>query len=837
MTFLKNIQSQKFYFITLLALSAFMTGCFDNVDASKAMKNLTQGPVSDITADQFLGATNAINKVTGIEVSWAAATGGVSSYRVYRLKGNTMELMTSVGSEITSVVDGSVTWGALYTYIVRAVDSKGIEDTNEKRVSSLSWGGLDSVVSESSTSIKVVFDNSSAAANEIRIYIQPASGGDKKLVAAVSPSEGQYTINELKPGYKYLVSAQAFVATLKKEDGNLVTWPIATNTQGFHDNGTDLAKWRNVISARAFGDSPGAPIHPVIPDKSPRKRVVELTFNSFNGLGPSQKYVVIRAPEGMPIDTNASESCTDTTARSCRPCGVLQGNAALFCRDTNVADSPARYRYTMAIVHSEAAEEWVEPLPADKIENFSVLVPIPPKNMVLVQRDAANYEMCAAQMNRFADPKNKNRCEYSGAGAVPFNSGIGKSALNLNRNYYDFGYNLFVDRYPMSCNWTTAAAGGKCGAGGTDGDCVMSGAYNTAPSNTLGVDGNVMWLLTPYTSYLTIGSSYCFVKSAGTWKTINNLQAVATNAKELLSSALTEDPLVGHPRKPVSMVVGSPATSMVACQAKVDPYYGAKRMSRLREWRVYSAFPTVPGEPYSMTYSQAASLNNGGKWNAVDGFRCQSGAGLTAEHSLTISPSLSSMLTSTTNEMTAYMNGSQLMGNIGFVAGSKSTSDCVSRYGAQDVINGYTPTSDVFLWNPTSQAMRGMASPLDSGNFDLLTDALGGNSGYLLDGNQFGLTGTAPYQYRSSYLVSAAFNFINLALGFPAFVTTSSQYLPRSSFTDNFGAAIILPYIAQAEAAVFPAVGPSRWYTRMLETSITSTYSLGGVYRCVLPAE
>lgn len=238
-----------------------------------------------------------------------------------------------------------------------------------------------------------------------------------------------------------------------------------------------------------------------------------------------------------------------------------------------------------------------------------------------------------------------------------------------------------------------------------------------------------------------------------------------------------------------------------------------------------------------MTYSQAVTLGAGGKWNAVDGFRCQNGYSLLAEHTLTISSSISSMLSTTANEMTAYKDGGQLMGNIGFVAGSVSTSDCVSRYGAQDVINGYMPVSDAFMWSPTSQIMRGIASPLDSGNLDLLTDALGGNSGYVLDGNQFALVGTAPSQYRSSALASTAFNFINLALGFPAFVTSSSQYLPRPSFTDHFGAATMLTYTHYAEGIIFPAVGPSRWYSRIMEPGLTYVYGLGGVYRCVLPAE
>jgi len=831
----------RFFFLGILIT---LVGCYDNVDTSKSKSSASLGPVSEITEEHFSGAANATNKVTGIEISWTAATANVQSYRLYRVKGSSLDLIASVGSEVTSLVDGSVTWGAIYSYVVKAVDSKGVEDPNVKRVSSLAWAGLASVVAETATSIKVTFDNSSAVANEIRIYIEPAIGGTRQLVASVSPSDGQYTINDLRPGYKYLVSGQAFVASLNKEDGNTVKWSVPTNTKGFHDNGAELAKWANISSARAFGESPGAPTHPLYAEKSPKGRVVELTFNSFSGVGALQKYVVIRAPEGMTIDTSAVETCSTSTTRSCRPCGVLQGSGSLFCRDSNVAASPARYRYTMAMIHTEGSEEWVETFPQEKVDSFSVLVPIPPQDMVLVQRDAANYEMCTGQMSKYADPKNKNRCLFSGAGSVPYNSGIGKAPLNLDRNQYDFGYNLFVDRYFLACNWTTQANGGKCGPGATDGDCVGSGAIGAVPSNTIGVDNNVMWWSTPRSGTPVGAYTACFIKTAGVWQEVTNLQTKVANYNGLYRTMLTNDPSAGHPKKPISFGSSSAGSEMAACQSFEDANYGRKRLSRVREYRVYTAFPTVPGDPYVMTYSQATTLHNGGRWNATDGYRCANGYGSmnTAPAPNMVPATLNEMVTSPTNEVSAFTDGTTDTGMRVFFQGAVSSVDCMSRYGVNEASSPLWQTaSDAFSYDPSTYKLKGIASPLDSGNIDVVTDALGGSSGYIIDGNGFSIGGAGATQYRYVYYSSGApgYTYFNTALGFPAFMPSSAQYLPKSLFGEHYSSLMQTPYISSASGTYMMHLSGGsgmRWNSRFLEQGVT-----GGVWRganrCVLPAE
>lgn len=817
-----------------------MSSCFENVDTAQKAQSSTDGSVkSDITESDFSGANLATNKVTGIEVSWIAATKTVQSYRLYRVRGATMDLIASVGSQQTSVIDGSVTWGAIYSYVVKAVDVNGIEDANNNRVSALAWGGLASAAAESPTAIRVTFDTSSAIANEIRIYIKPNDASSPKtLVASVSPNLGSYLITGLRPGFSYQVTAQAFVDSLKKEDGNSANWIINTNTLGFHDNGVDLAKWRNVISARAFGVSPGSPTHPTLPEKSPTGNVTELSFLPFSGVPVTQKYVVIRAAEGQDIDTSAVQACTTSTTQSCRPCGVLtQNTATVFCRDQNVAGSPARYRYTMALLHEDAGLEWVEPLPLDKVQQFSILVPIPPKDMVLVQRDAANYEMCVTQMNKSSDPKNKNRCAYSGAGSVPYNSNPGKPALNMDRSFYDLGYNFFTTRYPMGCRWTTAADGGMCGPGQTPGDCAgVAGTSGnpTAPSNTLGKDGDVYWTL----GFNATASGYngCYMKINGSWMSSADFYT-RPDTTALLAQATTFHPEENNKKIPRIHYYSRFITAMETCKAHPDPNYGPMRLPRLREHRALSAWPTVPGEPYSTNYATALNTYSGGYWNSVDGFRCENNVANmnTVTGPNMIGATLNDLLTNPSREVSSYLSGGINYGSRQFFLGAQQGVDCRTRYGAYNVAD--TPTSDAFMYNASNGKHTGIASPLDSGNLDLVTDVNGGNTGYVLDtaGSIVEPNGSNPY-YRTSVGTAgpANYNFINLALGLPAYTSTSTQYNLRTSFSEVFGSNFYYNY-ASAPTIVHMVRTASRWGTYLIGTTGIAAWSSG--HYCVLPAE
>lgn len=802
-----------------------VASCFQNADQSlKEADNSSNAPVSEILPTQFSGALDASNKVTGIQVRWSPASTTVSVYRVYRLQGRKLNLIATLPSSVSSFIDGDVTWGSTYNYVVKAVDLKGLEDANTKTVSSLAWGGIGSVQSDSRDSIRVVFDSPTPVADEIRVYLTSKNTRQRVLAATVDGSTTEVLIENLKAGYGYYVTAQAYVGAIKKEDGNDVQFEISTETEGYHANDVNPPGWKSIINIRAFGDSPNSPVHPITPEKNPQSRVVELAFNAFSNTDATAQYVVIRSAYPNSVDTSVSTGCTETTLTSCKVCD-LSGNSNLFCRDTHVAAAPIKYRYTMALVRTDTttSETWVEPVPQDKLDQFTLSVPIPPDNMVLMHRAAANYEMCS-MINQIPDPLNFNRCAYAGIGGSPYSTGHNKSPLNLTRGYYDSGFNLFIDRYPLACNWTKAISGGMCGAGATAGDCIG----NTAPSNTIGKEMDVFFRIdNPGASSW---GAYCYVKRDNVWMTYDTLVDTKTNNGNYLRGMFTSDPKAQGGQRPIVQVSMAPATTVEVCKAFTHPTYGAKRLMRLREYRSMTAMPTVPGDPYYMTYAKALGLRaQSTTHDASNGYGCD----LIVND--THPTSLAAML-APTNEISAYMNGALKMGQSRFYLGAVSSIDCQSRYGFANNFSSATQTvSDSVEYDATAKRYTGQISPIDNGNRDLLTDINGGLTGFKLDSltpvtDVNGLT----YFYMGS---STFFNYVALPLGLPILSNTATGYYSRNLFLERYSD-IFYTY-PSADSPVNNGarqfVVNSRW-----ETNIRASYFVkqgGGMIRCVLPAE
>lgn len=825
----------------LIAIGLFLalSACFEKSTTVNESGSSSDIPTSLIGASQFSGAVIATNKVTGIEVKWVAATAQVSAYRIYRVTGSKLNLLASVGSSVTAFIDGTANYGTIYTYIVRAVDINGVEDTNTAKVTSLAWAGISNVVALSRTSLQVTFANSTPAASEIRIYLQSANGGSKTLAKTVTGSETSVTLSGLKTGYKYIVSAQAFISSLGKEDGNTAAFPAATVTLGYDSEGASPARWMNVVNVRAFGQAPAAPLHPSFPERTPRTEIVELAFNAFTGLGSDTVYVVTRASVGETLDTSVSTPCTSSSVGSCRvkctpSSATISGIGVVICRDQTAGASPARYRYTMSVQHTEGSETWVEPLPADRLDLFSILVPMPPANMILVQRDAVNFEMCG-QMNATSDPFNHNRCPYTGIGAVPYNSGPGKPVLSFDSGFYDFGYNLFEDRFPQGCKWTTAAAGGKCGVAGATGDCIGSGT--AAPSDTIGVDGNVYQLILNWTNN---PGGTCYYKYGGTWRTSLSVVTNVPNATSTLGTMWSSDPQGGSGRV-MSMydAFSTQTAAWLTCSAQTDSNYGAKRLPRLREFRAFSAFPTHSKDSslYGISTSQANTLISGGGFNATTGYRCPTNltyANYVDTGNVSLFPT--SLAQSLVSDFAGYTpdGGTTIYGRNTFWLDSAATVDCQSRYGAQNNSGlGSIMTSDLMSANPTTKTMTGLASAFDSGNRDLLQDLTGGLTGVQIPY----ATGSTDTNYYFSYSSAGGspVNYVAIPLGIPILSSSSSVYLSRLLFSDGYNPK--WTFLATTATTTVPTVveASSRWSTRSATQGQNA--QLWGTVRCVMSAD
>lgn len=847
---------------TLLAMSLFLlTGCFDFLNPANK-KSATTNKTSAITQTQFSGVASAINKISGILVTWPSVSDSslVKAYKVYRVTGSTKSLVASLAPSLTSYLDGSVEPGAIYTYMVNAVDQDDIEDSNTKIARSLAWPGIDTVAADSRSSLVVTFKTTTAVADEIRVYGQLAAGGVKTLLATASGNDVSVALPGLRTGYTYIISAQAYVAALGKEDGNDLTVNANTYTVGYDTDGASSAQWANVMSVRAFGEAPAAPVHPTTPAKSPSTRVVELAFNQFSSIGSNTKYVVTRVIDGFTMDSSVTTACTDTTFTSCRVCDQVSSvNGVVNCVDSAVAASPARYRYSLSMIQTDTStgDTWAEPLPTDQdvLAQFSVLVPIPPKNMILVQRDAANYEMCL-QLGKASDPANHNRCLYSGIGGQPFSTGNNKLPLNLSPGYYDFGYNLFVDRWELACNWTMASQGGMCGPNHTSGDCIGFGNYTGsvgAPTATQGKVGDVFLWLYPGGVSCRIATS---ADSSGniTWMTPTTIvDSALPNAFNLYKTMSTNDPgyidssgnydltLPGKRAKQNAYLNQYSAAG--ACASQVDSNYGVKRLSRKREYVVYSAPALLQGEPY--TYSSYTNfLNRVYKVNSYHNssytYGCEYGTNQDVG-----APNISQLLDSTNypaykemlllsnaTDSTGYSNFFGSNSAAQFMIGSVATIDCQSRYGVQDMLRAKF-MSDIMYFDKSTGKVLGLMSPFDNGNRDLLQDISGSTTGFIMDATSYVQDTTNSYGTANS--TSTYITGFIPPLGMPIVNSTfSSDYWPRALWTQTFSSTIQVPLLTSTALSLKSVRAGSRWGTYVPSTMVDS---ISSEIRCVLPAE
>jgi hypothetical protein len=425
---------------------------------------------------------------------------------------------------------------------------------------------------------------------------------------------------------------------------------------------------------RAWGAAPNAPAG------SPTTDTVGLAWESRG----AASYTVVRAQCAVAIDPATTTPCTPTTTDACLACTT----ATTSCRDDQALPSPARVRYQVFAGTATASDD----------ADFTVDVPAPPPNMVLVHRASVNREMC----DLLASPTVRtehHRCAYTGIGAVPLRAHPDSPDLTFPPGFYDFGYDLFVDRWEAGCNWTHAADGGMCGPGGTSGDCESSA---TGPG-AFGVAGNVFYA--PY-------NSRCYVNTGAGWAEVFSL--ALTNGP-MAALGYTNDPGATHDRPPITWLASKGAAAV--CGAVTVPGYGAKRVWREREFVAAGAFQRLPGDPEPVTLAEIQTIESGVNHPVNHGCNVQTHDGVTP---------------------TGFRSGDELARDLTestdpaedpetFVLGSVATSACTSRYGVQDLIgNMLEMTSDQFASCGTGTTCVGEASQYDAGNRDL--------EGFPLDG-------------------------------------------------------------------------------------------------------
>jgi hypothetical protein len=623
------------------------------------------------------GTTTSLTP-TSATISWSTGSGAdITGYRVYETTTGTPVLLTTLAKTATSYTQTGLTTGTEHRYNVQAISTAGIEDGNTAIVWAMPLGAL-TASSITTTSVVVSFAATpDMASGQIycgnRMWYYNQGGGYNVRSSSLTSGSTSTTITGMSSGRTwrcnlYLTGVKSGIS-------------YGTANLDFQTTGITFANYKGPMLVQAFGAEPTGANY-----SGPRGNSTSITWNASTSASSTTSYVVFRTIKGLSFDTDASATCTSSVTTTCRLCTVT-GTGAKTCTDSGVAGSPTQYDY---LVMQVGGDGYVEELPSGVTDTpYRITVPIPPANMVLVHRDAVNYETCNLQ-GATSDPLNHQRCAYTGLGGTPYNTSPGNPSLGLSTSYYDFGYNLFVDRWEAGCAWSSTATGGMCGAGATSGNCYGS----SAPSSTVGVNGNV---------YFHSSGNICYVKQAGTWYSTNSGSLSASSlaaAYTITANYITSGTM--HYRPPMAGM--GQANAWATCSAISDANYGSKRLLRRREQIAASAWPRFTGEPGALSDSAIASLEAGGGHSSGT-FACN-----------TDSASGISAAAFNNYELARDASG----GLPEFVIGSSGTSQCTSRFGAQDMVgNVWEWTSDQLSdCSSSTHTCTGATSNLDSGNTD-----------------------------------------------------------------------------------------------------------------------
>jgi hypothetical protein len=704
--------SSKFLFGLFLLLG--ITSCLAPKQVKETVSS-SSGWFDGVATVKNLGGYPAAIKVT-----WPVANREVSAYRIYSLEydpktaNNAWAVVEEVGPGVNSYVHSDLTAGQIYSYMVAAIDTDLVEDGNKKQLSTVAFDGISSARTTGTSTATVTLNTATGSFDEVRVYAQPSRvGGTKKLVATVKGNVDSINVTGLHSGVKYKFSVQAYMDYLSAEDGNDAYIEAQTNSDSFGGGGLyDSYSYRGVMAVQAMGDAPNAPAPPTA-------RQVRITWPAFQGATSTMKYRLVRATTTSTLDATTLITCTATTTKSCIVSCTNTGGGPQTCTDTNVAAPPITYNYVITQVKKDNAtgEEWVEELPPLSPTDFQIKIPIPSNYMVLIQRDAANYEMCV-QLGTTSDPRNHQRCIYGGIAQTPYNSGPGKPPLSFTPGYYDFGYNLFVDRFRVACNWTRNSP--SCGPNGCIG--ITNPTSTAAPNNALGADGDVYFALNP-----TYGQN-CYYKQGASWTAVGLL-----TDNDQIRKAVTIDPGVDGDKHNPQMDYMSGGGAYNICHSQTSDY-GNKRLMRRREHVHAAAFATLVGEPNAITDkveennlrtgAYNASLNQGGQLPGY--YRCPQNPSST--NNLTPPTTVADLVAPTnTRAQIPYVGANPQFYNYmssAYFIGTISTSNCVSRWGSQDPLSSditnhnavfsdsFIRTSDVSVYPATFAAV---ASDYDSG--------------------------------------------------------------------------------------------------------------------------
>ena len=701
-----------------IALMILHTGCDVGSFNVTGSANGTSAGSSGQTSTVSFSGLNSISNVSGgsLQLNWTSTTGAIS-YSVFDVSAGTPILIASVANPSSSYTVSGLTAGTHYTYRVRLVDATGASDnnTNDLSATTLSVSPPSNLTYTTTTAVYTV--GTAIAANSA------SHSGGVVTAYAISPSlptglNFNTSTGQITGTPTILSNAASYTITATNAGGSTTkSISVAVNFSGLSSisavTGTAMQlNWSALATAASYqiyNMTTGTPVY--------LATVVAPASNyTVSGLSQSTLYAFrVRASDTSGVTDANTNSVSATTlavvATHTGWSGIKAIGAKTPVSQSGLAGVPASVTlswnattlssgvvasYNIYRSATSGGEDYTSPLatgissgaptytdstvsngvtyyytiapvvggvvtPESASADSEVKVIVPPANMVLLHRWAANQEICGL-MGRTVDRTNNYRCNYTGPG------GTG--------TYYDVLRSTFVDAYELGCNYSPAPSCGDATNG-----CVGT-------SDPAGGTGSVNDV------YYNRGNGNCWVKTgSSTWQSANDSSVTSSFRALMASNKPGLPPLVNLDQY----------RSYDSCQAiSVSGFVsGNKKLLTHQQQVIAGAWDS------SLSDATISSIQNGTSLNTTGYCNTNSGSGLTYDN-LTTPADLETI------------SGTNASGIRSVRTGSNSTQNCVSRYGAQDMVgNVWQWSSDQLgVCDSSAHTCLGVTSTVDTANTD-----------------------------------------------------------------------------------------------------------------------
>ena len=697
----------RFFLIPLLMLS--LANC--SKKSSSSTTTVTPIPTSALT---FPGISS-ISSIGGasMQVNWTPLSGAIS-YAIWDMTPTKPVLLATVPHPISSYLVTGLKQSTSYTFRVRLIDSLGLADTNSAKLSGTTLG------TAPPASLAYTTPNSYIIGNAITTNSPTSTGGaatSYSLTPALPTGLSFSTVNGQITGTPTAFTNASYLVTVTNAGGSAsasvvisVVFPGISSISNV--SGTSMRlNWSSVSNAATYlvyNTTSGTPVF-VTTVTAPatnytvnglsnataytfRVRVSDTTgatdtnttdvsATTLSAIATFQGWTNIKAVGvTTPVSQSGISAVGASATLSWNPVTLSTGSVASYNIFRATAAGAENYAAPLASGISVATNSYTDSSVVSGTTYFYTIAPVvsgsqvlpatvadseikiimPAANMVLIHRWAANQEICGL-MGRAIDRTNNYRCAYIGPG------GTG--------TYYDVGKSNLIDAYVLGCNYTAATS---CGD-------AVNGCLGTAdPAGGVGVLNNVFYNRT---------SGACWIKTGGsTWTNANSISLSAAARALMSSNSPGLPPLVSLDQN----------RSYDSCQAlTATGFAGFKKLPTHHQQIIAGAWDSSLNDTAITNTQNGSSLNTSGYCNS------NSGSGLVYDNLVT--PGNLDTLPGTS------------AGGIRSVrTGSTATQNCLSRYGAQDMVgNVWQWSSDQLgACNAGTHTCVGLTSTIDATNTD-----------------------------------------------------------------------------------------------------------------------